>query len=618
MATRIPEEVINQVRTAVNITDVVSEYVQLHKQGRNLFGKCPWHDERTPSFSVNEQKQIFHCFSCGRGGNVFQFLIEMKNLSFPEAVLEVAKIAHIDIDQQYLEGANTSKPVSEHAALYDLYTEAAKLYHHMLMNTSAGQEALDYLHQRGLSDETLYLFHLGYAPKESLLLPFFQERGIDYQLLRQSELFVENEDGSLRDRFVNRVLFTIRNSNGQVIAFSGRSLARDEQAKYINSPESVLFNKSQELFNFDLAKNPVKRSKDIILFEGFMDVIAAFSAGVQNGVASMGTSLTVEQVQKISRIANQVLIAYDGDHAGQAATKRAIDLITQVAPALKIQIINLPDGLDPDEYLRKFGETEFTNALTHGLETPVTFAMRYLKQGRNLANEAEKLAYLDEVLKILATVDNPLERDLQVNQLATEFNVGAASLNEQLSYLIKQTPQDNQAHGNGYPNQSRDGKRTRQQAAILPEPQLKVRSRTERAERTLLMWMLHDWHVWQEVTSISDFHFTKLEYETLFLLAQGYWSTHNQYDLGLFLDYLNDNNLARALTDLENDVMISQPSLPAVKQLVDQIMNVTPLADQIKHKMQQISEAQQLGNNELLVTLTNEYIILLRQHHAQQ
>lgn len=617
MATRIPEEVINQVRTSVNITDVVSEYVQLHKQGRNLFGKCPWHDERTPSFSVNEQKQIFHCFSCGRGGNVFQFLTEMKNLSFPEAVLEVAKIAHIDIDQKYLETANSNKPVNEHAALYDLYTEAAKLYHHMLMNTSAGQEALDYLHQRGLDDDTLNLFHLGYAPKESLLLPFFQERGVDYQLLRQSELFVENEDGSLRDRFVNRVLFTIRNSSGQVIAFSGRSLAHDEQAKYINSPESVLFNKSQELFNFDLAKNPIKRSKDVILFEGFMDVIAAFSAGVQNGVASMGTSLTVEQVQKISRLADQVLIAYDGDSAGQAATKRAIELISQVAPALKIKIINLPDGLDPDEYLRKFGAQEFTNALSHGLETPITFAMRYLKQGRNLANEAEKLGYLDEVLKILATVDNALERDLQVNQLAQEFNVGATSLHEQLNHLRQQLPQAHHQGASTYSKERSNSQRSWQQQSASPEPQLKVRSRTERAERTLLMWMLHDWHVWQEVTAVSDFHFTKLEYETLFLLAQGYWSTHQQYDLGLFLDYLNDNNLARVLTDLENDIMISQPSLPAVKQLVDQIMHLTPLVDQIKHKLQQISDAQQLGNNELLVTLTNEYIALLRQQHAQ-
>ncbi|MCM0599368.1 DNA primase [Periweissella fabalis] len=618
MATRIPEDVINQVRTAVNITDVVSEYVQLHKQGRNLFGKCPWHDERTPSFSVNEQKQIFHCFSCGRGGNVFQFLTEMKNLSFPEAVLEVAKIAHIEIDQQYVESTNSNKPANEHAALYDLYAEAAKLYHHMLMNTSAGQDALDYLHQRGLDDDTLDLFHLGYAPKEPLLLPFFQERGVDYQLLRQSELFIENEDGSLRDRFVNRVLFTIRNSNGQVIAFSGRSLTHDEQAKYINSPESVLFNKSQELFNFDLAKNPIKRSKDIILFEGFMDVIAAFSAGVQNGVASMGTSLTVEQVKKISRIANRILIAYDGDAAGQAATKRAIDLINQVAPALSIQIINLPDGLDPDEYLRKYGKQEFTNAVTHGLETPVTFAMRYLKQGRNLANEAEKLGYLDEVLKMLATVDNPLERDLQVNQLAQEFNVGATSLHEQLKHLIQQMPMANSSAATGYKNTRNSNLYGQKAATSLPEPQLKVRSRTERAERTLLVWMLHDWHVWQEVTAISDFHFTKLEYETLFLLAQGYWSTHHQYDLGLFLDYLNDTNLARVLTDLENDVMISQPSLPAVKQLIDQIMHVTPLVDQIKQKLQQISEAQQLGNNELLVTLTNEYIILLRQQHAQQ
>lgn len=612
MASRIPEDVINQVRSAVNITDVVSEYVQLHKQGRNLFGKCPWHDERTPSFSVNEQKQIFHCFSCGRGGNVFQFLTEMKNISFPEAVIEVAKIAHIDIDAKYTQQAD-NQPVSQHAALYDLYTQAAKLYHHMLMNTTAGQDALDYLHGRGLDDDTLNLFNIGYAPSTPLLLPFFQEKGIDHQLLRQSELFVENDDGTLRDRFVNRVLFTIRNANGQVIAFSGRTMAHDEQAKYINSPENVLFNKSQELFNFDLAKNTIKRNKDVILFEGFMDVIAAYSAGIQNSIASMGTSLTVEQVKKVSRFAQRILIAYDGDAAGQAATKRAIDLINQVAPEIQIQIIHLPDGLDPDEYLRKFGPEEFTNALTHGLETPNSFAMRYLKQGRNLANEAEKLAYLDDVLHVLAKTSNAVERDLQVNQLARDFNVGVTSLQEQLKHLIETTPKQAQQnfHAANQTNHYHN-------ATNIVEPKLRVFTKDERAERTLLNWMLHDRYVWQTVTSNPEFHFTKLAHETLFILAQAYWTTHTEYDLGEFFDYINEPNLARVLSDIENDDMISKPSMPMVNDLVDLIVHQAPLAEQIKHKEQEIAEAKQLGNNEILITLTNEYITLLRQRQTQQ
>lgn len=604
LATRIPEEVINQVRTATNITDIISEYVELHQQGRNLFGRCPWHDERTPSFSVNEQKQIFHCFSCGRGGNVFQFLVEMKNISFPEAVIEVANQSHVDIDQQYTQPA--TKPISKYAPLYDLYTQAAKIYHHMLMNTAVGEQALDYLHGRGLDDDTLNLFNIGYAPPTSLLLPFFQEKGIDDHLLRESELFIENEDGTLRDRFVNRVLFTIRNANGQVIAFSGRTLSQDAQAKYINSPESVLFNKSQELFNFDLAKINIKRSKDVILFEGYMDVIAAFSAGVQNGIASMGTSLTVEQVNKLSRVAQRIFIAYDGDEAGQNATKRAIDLITQVAPKMKIQIIHLPDNLDPDEYLRKFGVEAFNSTLSHGFETPVTFMIQYLKRGRNLANEAEKLAYLDDVLHVLATSGNLLERDLQINQLAQDFNVGVASLQEQLTHLLqKNVSKSKPAYKSGL-------------TPTNAEPQLRVLTKEARAERTLLTWMLHDRYVWQLVTSTTNFHFNDLTHETIFILAQAYWSTHTTYDLGEFFNYINDPKVAGTLSEIENDVLISTPSMTMAKELVELIMHQAPLEAQIKSKEQEIAEAKKLGNNEILITLTNEYIVLLRQRQTQQ
>lgn len=604
MAGKIPEEVINHVRTSVNISDVISDYVQLHKQGRNLFGSCPWHDEKTPSFSVNEQKQIFHCFSCGRGGNVFQFLVEMKNLSFPDAVLEVANIANISIDSKYVQ-LNKQPVYNKNHDLYNLYTQAAKLYHHMLMNTNIGQEALDYLHNRGLEDDTLDLFNLGYAPKTSILLPYFQEKGIDINLLKESELFFENEDGTLRDRFINRVLFTIKNEDGQVIAFSGRSLKKDEKAKYINSPESKLFNKSNELFNFDLAKSSIKRNKSVILFEGFMDVIAAYSAGVTSGVASMGTSLTYDQVKKISRVANKILIAYDGDTPGQQATKRAIELIEQTNSNIDIQIINLPDNLDPDEYLRKFGKDAFVNAVEHGLETPISFAMRYLKQGRNLDNEAEKLKYLDDVLNELAKVENAIERDLQINQLASQFGVGVDSLKIQLNNLRKSTLKKTNVHTSINSNDNYQVNFNNQVGG--------VKSRADRAERTLLLWMLHDKDVWQLVTSNVDFHFTKLTHETLFILAQAYWTTHSVYNLGEFFDYINEPSLSKALSDLENDSLISKPDMTMVKELVDLIMYKVPLTQLINEKKQELQDAKRLGNNELLLTLTNDYINLLRQ-----
>ena len=209
IATRIPEQLVEEIRQRVNIVDVISPYVQLKKQGRNLFGLCPFHDERTPSFSVNEDKQIYHCFSCGRGGNVFSFIMDIDNATFPQAVAKVAPFAGVDLDASYTSDEATEVVDPQIKALRELYADATKLYHHLLVNTEAGEGALDYLHNRGLDDGTIDAFMLGFAPENDVLINYFQEQQVDYQLLRSSELFIEWDDGTLHDRFTNRVLFTI-------------------------------------------------------------------------------------------------------------------------------------------------------------------------------------------------------------------------------------------------------------------------------------------------------------------------------------------------------------------------------------------------------------------------
>ncbi|AIM62741.1 DNA primase [Weissella ceti] len=432
MAGRIPENVVTEIRERVNIVDVISPYVQLKKQGRNLFGNCPFHEERTPSFSVNEEKQIFHCFSCGRGGNAFSFLMELENLSFPQAVAKVAPLADVTLDTSYLSDGKTETVDPQIKALRELYADATKLYHHLLINTASGEDALTYLQNRGLDDQTIDAFMLGYAPKNDVLLEYFQGKGIDYQLLRASELFVEWDDGSLHDRFNDRILFTIRDQSGHPIAFSGRRLTQDDdQPKYINSPESPLFNKSRELFNLDLAQNDIKQSKHVIMFEGFMDVIAAFQAGVRNGVASMGTSLTVEQVQRLDRMANQITIAYDADAAGQKATKRALDLLSQKG-SMQVSVAHIPDNQDPDEYLRSHDAAAFMDLMTHHTEDPVSFNMRYLRHERNLTNQNDVFAYISDVLNLLARIDSKVVQDTYMNKLSQEFNISIEALQEQM------------------------------------------------------------------------------------------------------------------------------------------------------------------------------------------
>lgn len=260
----IPDETLERVRSQVNIVDVVSQFVQLKKQGKNLFGYCPFHDERTPSFSVREEKQLFHCFSCGRGGNVFTFLMELEGLSFPEAVLKVAELAAVEIDPAIQAQQQQQKPAADtkQGKLLNLYEWTSEFYHHILLNTTTGEEALNYLLERGLTRETIKQFRLGYSPPQRVALKQYLSGKADYEnaLLKESGLFSDRSDDELLDRFSNRIIFPIRNRQGQIIAFSGRKFleGEGEQAnipKYLNSPETALFNKSTILFNYDSARD---------------------------------------------------------------------------------------------------------------------------------------------------------------------------------------------------------------------------------------------------------------------------------------------------------------------------------------------------------------------------
>ncbi|MDU4240403.1 MAG: DNA primase, partial [Limosilactobacillus fermentum] len=328
---QIPRETIDQLRNQVDIADVISQDIQLKKQGKNLMGHCPFHEDATPSFSVNEEKQYFYCFSCHRSGDVFSYLEQAHDLSFMEAVEQVATTAGVDLPRE--SNGPSGESASPNTPLYRLHEEASRLYHHVLVNTVAGQPALNYLTKRGLSRELIDQFNLGFAPargEEDLLVKYFTQKGIDYQLMRASGLFTEDQTGQLHDRFFDRVIYPIKNANGQPIAFSGRLLAKkatENAPKYLNSPETPIFNKRRTLFNLDQAKKAARKEGHLTLFEGFMDVISAFGAGVRSGIASMGTSFTDEQVAVIARTTDKLTICYDGDAAGQNAINRALTML---------------------------------------------------------------------------------------------------------------------------------------------------------------------------------------------------------------------------------------------------------------------------------------------------
>lgn len=608
MATRIPEEVIDSVRNSVNIADVVGQYVQLKKSGKNLFGLCPFHEEKTASFSVNEEKQIFHCFSCGRGGNVFRFLMDLDNISFPQAVLKVADDANITIPTEY-QSVGESQPVDTlNGQLIDLHEQAAKLYHHILVNTAAGEKARAYLNQRGISDEVIEHFDIGYAPTSRLLLPFFTEKKIDYQLMRQSGLFGEGQDGQLHDRFVDRVMFPITNQSGATIAFSGRLLQKSEDMpKYLNSPETKIFNKRRTLFNFDVARKDARKSQNIILFEGFMDVIAAYRAGVNNGIASMGTSLTEEQVGMIERVTSNLSICYDGDSAGQNATQRAITLVQQESNRLELSIISMPAGVDPDEFLQQNGAEALQSQLKNAKETPVAFGLRVLKRDLNLDNEADQLTYLNNALKLVGRVQQPLEQDLYLNQLAKQFTIDKAQLQGQLREIARTDARNS----SGTSTESQPARH--KEAAPVYNRQVKNVDRTERAERMLLKHMLHDHDVWIHTQSIDGFCFVHEQYQTLYLVAGSYFDTHEEYDAAEFLDFIDDEALRNLLTDIEMMDSVDTANFDAINDYIDVIMKQNPIERQIKVKKDQLQEATHLNNQNLQQQLTIELVDLLRQ-----
>lgn len=620
MPTRIPEDVVTEIRERVNIVDVISPYVPLKKQGRNLFGVCPFHEERTPSFSVNEDKQIFHCFSCGRGGNVFSFVMDIDQVSFPQAVAKVAPLAGIDIDDKYLNN-ESAQPVDERTqALRELYQDATKLYHHLLVNTQAGETALNYLHERGLDDATIDAFMLGYAPGNDFLLDYFQNKKVDYQLLRTSELFVVWDDGMLHDRFSDRVLFTIRDQYGHPIAFSGRRLSADDtQPKYVNSPESLLFDKSNELFNLDLARDSIKKSHDVILFEGFMDVIAAFQAGVKNSVASMGTSLTIDQVRQLNRLADNITIAYDSDAAGQNATKRALDLIQQNSQMTPV-VAHIPDNQDPDEYLRSHDAAALNDVLAHHHENPIAFNLRFLRQDRDFSNQNEVFDYIDQALHLIASVDEAVVRENYLRQLSDDFNISFDALTDQIRPMLMQRQATRQS--TPVPQQAAptyvDGLIEPPEAPAFPVPDDDL-NRVEQAERMLLAWMLRDNDVWLEVTQQPDFTFSDVSYETLYMLATGYRESHQLTtidNLNDFMDYVQKPELIRilaAIQDIPDELFEDREHVKAYMQVM---MQEEPLETQIKKLTQQLAEAKSMHNDSEIAQKSVEIINLLRKQQA--
>ena len=412
----VDKQLISEIKNSVNIVDVIGEVVQLTKAGRNFLGLCPFHGEKTPSFNVVEDKQFYHCFGCGKSGDVFKFIEDYRGVSFMEAVQIVGD--QVGIHVQTHAPQSRGQQADGKQPFYEIHQEAAKFYHAILMTTKMGEDARQYLYDRGLDDEVLRHFQIGLAPAEGNYLYQSVSGKFSEKIMAESGLFHISDMGTIYDAFQDRIMFPLSDDTGRVIAFSGR-LWREPvegakpQGKYKNSRSTLLFNKSYELYHLDKAKQVAKKNHELYLMEGFMDVIAAYRAGIENAVASMGTALTQEHVAHLSKFTKKVILAYDGDKAGRLATAKALEVLDKH----EVEVVQIPDQMDPDEYLNKNSPQALAELLEKTRLSRVEFLMDYWKPD-NIENLQAQIEFVEKMAPLIAQTPSVTAQNTYIYKLA--------------------------------------------------------------------------------------------------------------------------------------------------------------------------------------------------------
>jgi DNA primase len=581
MGNRIPEELIEKIQRTSDIVDVVSEYVQLKKQGRNYFGLCPFHGEKSPSFSVSADKQIFHCFGCGAGGNVFSFLMQHEGYAFIEAAQHLADKANIEmpsltpVDQvQQSVSKDAEKMIEAHELL-------KKFYHHLLVNTKEGQQALDYLLNRGFTKEIIDTFEIGYALDSwDFITKFLVKRGFDGSLMEEAGLLVKkNNSDEYFDRFRNRIMFPIADHNGMTIAFSGRVLG-DEKPKYLNSPETKIFNKSKLLYNFHRARVHIRKNQQAILFEGFADVISSTRSGVQNAIATMGTSLTDEQAKIIRRNVSEIIICYDSDSAGIEATIRASKILKDAG--CKIKVAMIPDGLDPDDYIKKFGSEKFKNDVIGASVSLMTFKMSYYRRGKNLQNEGERLQYVENVILELSKLESAVEKEIYLKQISRDFDLSMEVLKDQLHQKEQQIKPQKAS-----PQKSLD-QQHRKRAPIQSKRLLPA---FHTAERMLIGHMLRSKDFAEKVLERLGLQFNIEEHKAIVTYLYGFYEEGNEENVSSFLSRLPSPELQHIVSNIAMITLNTEVSEQELSDYIKQVLNHQKML-MIKEKEAEKNEAE--------------------------
>lgn len=556
---RYSEDLIEEIRMKNDIVDVISGYVKLQRKGSSYFGLCPFHNEKSPSFSVSPSKQMYYCFGCGAGGNVFTFLMEYENFTFVEALRVLAERAGVELPQ--LEYSKEAKAQADlKATLLEVNKLAAKYYYYQLRR-EGGATAMAYLKGRELSDETINQFGLGYSDKFSDdLYRYLKSKNYSDDILRESGLFNVDERRGIYDKFWNRVIFPIMDVNNRVIGFGGRVMG-DAKPKYLNSPETKIFDKSRNLYGLNLAR--VSRKKNLIICEGYMDVIAMHQAGFNNAVASLGTALTSQQASLLKRYTDEVLIIYDSDEAGTKAALRAIPMLKTAG--LSTKVINLRPYKDPDEFIKNLGKEAFQERLDHGMNS-FLFELKALEGNYDMDDPQGKTDFYKETARKLLRFEDELERGNYMQAVAATYGISTEDLRKMVNRLA--------LRGAGIPEpvKPKSGlNRTREK-----------QNGFEMSQKLMLTWMTSYPELFGEIAKyISPEDFTKPLYHTVAKMLFEQYET-GQLNPARLLNYFTDNEEQKEVAAVFNATIPLETDEERKKALLDVVCRMKE--DSIAHR----------------------------------
>lgn len=584
---RIEQSVINEIKDKTDILDLVSEYVKLEKKGRNYIGLCPFHDEKTPSFTVSEDKQICHCFGCKKGGNVFQFTQEIKDLSFVEAVKELGERINISVDignsSDY-----TSQIASNDLTMIEMHELMHEYYQYALLKTVEGEEALNYLTKRGFTEKLIKSRGIGYAPNHTHFChDFLQQKGYDIELAYEAGLLSRNEENfSYFDRFRDRIMFPLNNAQGRIVGYSGRTY-NNQEPKYLNSPETPIFQKRRLLYNLDNARKHIRKNDEAILLEGFMDVIKSDSSGLKPVIASMGTAISDEHITVLKKLTSHITLMFDGDFAGQEATiKTGQHLLQQ---GFNVFVVQLPKDMDPDEYITKYGNEKFLEYVNNEKKSFIIYKVNKHKDeiaNNDLAYER----YLKEVTQDIALMNSQILQNKIIKDVAHIFNVDSNTLNSNV--LNQQQYIPSEPHFNDY--QSYDSEIQNNTNNLFSHL-----SKHESAERALLKHFMNDKDLFLNYhKQLESDDFDNQFFKRIYSVLEDFYAENDSYTISDMILYTDNDNLRDAIIALDNYDINQEPYDSEIEDYMN-VINESKYGDTLEELNHKLREASRIGDVEL-------------------